>query len=139
MNQRSRQAVVWTAIIIAAGLVVRRAPLHLPEVATKFGGSILWAAMVYAILVAIFPIRRPLEIAVAAALLALAVELFKLVHTPALDAFRLTLAGQLLLGRIFSYVDILAYWATIIACAALDNSHRKRNDHSRGRQPDVAD
>ena len=31
-----------------------------------------------------------------------AVESFRLVHGPALDAFRATLAGQLLLGRAFS-------------------------------------
>jgi hypothetical protein len=37
------------------------------------------------------------------------VELFRLIHAPWLDEFRLTIAGALLLGRIFSAWDILAY------------------------------
>ena len=104
MNSRSRQALVWTVIIVVLGLVIRKAPLHLPTSVTKFGGSILWAAMVYALFVVLLPRRTPLEIGVGAGAFALAVELFKLLHTPALDNFRLTLAGQLLIGRVFSVV-----------------------------------
>jgi hypothetical protein len=77
--------------------------------------------MVYAIFIALFPRRRPFEMGIAAGLFALGIELFKLMHTPELDAFRLTLAGQLLIGRVFSYGDILAYWATIVAFASVDN------------------
>jgi uncharacterized protein DUF2809 len=126
MNPRSRQALLWTAIIIAVGLIIRRAPLHLPAFITKFGGSILWGAMVYAIFVALFPRRRPIELGAAAGFFALAVELFKLVHAPAIDAFRQTLAGQLLIGRVFSYVDILAYCFGIAAFAAMDNLRLRR-------------
>jgi hypothetical protein len=48
-------------------------------------------------------------IALISAVIAVGVELFRLVHTPWLDAFRLTLAGALLLGRVFSLWDMLAY------------------------------
>jgi hypothetical protein len=89
---------------------------------TKYGGSVLWGAMVYAIFVALFPRRRPIEIGIAAGVFALAVELFKLVHSPAIDSFRLTLAGQLIIGRFFSYGDILAYWVAIAAFAAADKA-----------------
>lgn len=41
---------------------------------------------------------------------ALAAELFRLVHAPALDAFRATLAGALLFGRVFSPWNVAAYW-----------------------------
>jgi hypothetical protein len=34
-------------ITIVAGLVLRLAPLGLPFAVTKWGGSVLWAAMVY--------------------------------------------------------------------------------------------
>ncbi len=43
-----------------------------------------------------------------AVLLAFAVECFKLVHRPALDAFRITLAGKLLLGRVFTLGALVA-------------------------------
>jgi hypothetical protein len=48
------------------------------------------------------------------------VELFRLVHAPWLDAFRLTLAGALLLGRIFSPWDMLAYGVGIVMAMLLD-------------------
>jgi hypothetical protein len=121
MSRRQHGALVWTAIIVACGLVIRRAPLHLPLVVTKYGGSMLWGAMVYAIFVGFFPNKRPIEVGFAAGLFALAVELFKLYHVPILDAFRLTLAGQLLIGRFFSLGDILAYWVSIAALTAVDN------------------
>jgi len=56
-----------------------------------------------------------------AAVIAVGVELFRLVHTPWLDSFRLTLAGALLLGRIFSPWDILAYGIGIALGTLLDN------------------
>jgi hypothetical protein len=126
MNPRSRQALLWTAIIIVCGVAVRLAPLPLPLFVSKYGGSMLWGAMVYAIFVAIFPNRRPLEVAVAASLFALAVEVFKLVHAPALDAFRLTLAGKLLIGNYFAYADIFAYWVAIVVFAAVDHAKRAK-------------
>ena len=125
MKARSRQGLLWAAIIIACGLLVRRAPLHLPSHVQKYGGSILWAAMVYAIFVAIFPKRRPIEIGVSACAFSLTVELFKLVHTPWLDAFRLTLTGQLLIGRYFAIADIVAYWVSIAAFAWVDQAGQK--------------
>ena len=41
--------------------------------------------------------------------IAIGVELFRLVHFPWLDAFRLTLPGALLLGRVFSVWNMVAY------------------------------
>lgn len=120
MNPRSQLALIWTATLIVCGLIVRRAPLHLPEVVSKYGGSLLWGAMVYAIFVGLFPKRRPVEVGIVSGLFALAVELFKLIHSPALDAFRTTLAGQLLIGRFFSAADILAYWFAIGLFAFVD-------------------
>jgi hypothetical protein len=59
-------------------------------------------------------------IALIAAVIAVAVERFRLIHTPALDAFRLTLAGALLFGRIYSAWDMLAYGVGIAFAVALD-------------------
>jgi len=118
---RSRGAYIALLILtIIAGLVLRRVPLGLPYVVVKFGGSMLWAAMVYWIIAAIRPSASSASIAINAALFAAAVEFFKLYHAPALDAFRRTLAGALLLGRFFSWWDIVAYLAGIALAAALD-------------------
>jgi hypothetical protein len=52
--------------------------------------------------------------------IAVGVELFRLVHEPWLDAFRLTMAGALLLGRVFSLWNMLAYGVGIILGMLLD-------------------
>jgi hypothetical protein len=52
--------------------------------------------------------------------IAVGVELFRLVHTPWLDAFRLTIPGALLLGRIFSASNMLAYGVGIVLGIWLD-------------------
>lgn len=104
-------------LTIIAGLVLRRVPLGLPFVVVKFGGSMLWAMMIYWIFAAIRPAASSTGIAVNAILFAAAVEFFKLYHAPSLDAFRRTLAGSLLLGRFFSWWDIVAYGAGVLVAA----------------------
>lgn len=110
------------ATIIVAGLALRGLGLRLglPGLAVKYGGSALWGAMVFFLVAFAAPrLSRP-SIALIAAAIAITVELFRLVHTPALDSFRLTLAGALLLGRIFSAWDMVAYGAGIVFAMALD-------------------
>ena len=80
----------------------------------------LWGAMVYFIVAILIGGRGRLPIALTAALIAVTVELFRLYHTPWLDGFRLTTAGALLLGRIFSVWNIVAYGVGIGFAAALD-------------------
>jgi hypothetical protein len=113
---------------IAAGLTVRRAHLGLPFVVVKYGGSMLWALMIYWIVSSIRPRWWMTQCAWAAGAIASAVELFKLYHNPGLDSFRLTLPGALLLGRVFSVWDLLAYSVAIIAGALVDRPIRSRAD-----------
>lgn len=101
-------------LTLLAGLVVRFAPLPLPRLVSKYGGSVLWALMIFWIVHALLRSPRPPITAVVTACVTAAVECFKLVHTPALDRFRHTLAGVLLLGRVFSVWDLVAYAAAII-------------------------
>lgn len=108
-----------TTLVIAAGLALRLLELGLPGPVVKWGGSVLWGAMVYGLVGLVLPRPRGRIVAVAAAV-ALAVELFRLIHTPALDAFRLTLAGKLLLGRVFSPWNLVAYAAGILAARRVD-------------------
>ena len=111
-------------LVIMSGLALRRygLGLGLPAFAVKYGGSVLWGAMVFFLVAISAPMRSPPVIALISAAIAVSVELFRLVHTQWLDAFRLTLAGALLLGRIFSLWDMLAYGVGIALGALLDRS-----------------
>jgi hypothetical protein len=80
--------------------------------------------MVYLLVVLIAARSRPAAIAVTALFMAISVELFRLYHTPWLDAFRLTTAGALLLGRVFSLWNMLAYAIGIAAACAFDPARR---------------
>jgi hypothetical protein len=110
LRRRRRRCLAVAASILVAGLIWRMAPLGLSPFLFKYGGSALWAAMVYWIAAAALPDRPGLRVAMYAGLTASLVEATRLFHTPQLDAFRLTLAGRLLLGRFFSLRDIVVYW-----------------------------
>ena len=97
--------------VIACGLSLRwyGFPLGLPAFVVKYGGSLLWATMVYLLAGVLLPRLTRAQIAGLATVIAVAVEFSRLVHAPWLDAFRVTTAGALLLGRIFSLWNLLAY------------------------------
>ena len=103
-------------LVIACGLLLRwyGFPLGLPAFVVKYGGSLLWATMVFLLVGAVLPRLTRTQIAAVAAIIAIVVEFSRLLHMPWLDAFRLTTAGALLLGRIFSLWNLVAY-ATGIA------------------------
>ncbi|MBR0845953.1 DUF2809 domain-containing protein [Bradyrhizobium liaoningense] len=98
-------------VVIACGLSLRwyGFPLGLPAFVVKYGGSLLWAAMVFLLVGVLLPPLTRRQLAAIAAAIAIAVEFARLAHTPWLDAFRLTTAGALLLGRIFSLWNLVAY------------------------------
>ncbi|XXB09682.1 DUF2809 domain-containing protein [Rhizobium sp. YTUHZ045] len=113
-------------VVIAAGLALRRFgyAVDLPFVVVKYGGSALWGAMVYLLVALVLGKSPRAVIAVMALFMAIAVEFFRLYHTPWLDAFRLTTAGALLLGRIFSLWNIVAYAIGIAVVCAFDPARR---------------
>jgi hypothetical protein len=112
---------------IAAGLTIRMTHLGLPFVIVKYGGSMLWALMIYWIISSIRPHWSTIQCVVVAGIVASAFELFKLYHGPFLDSFRLTLPGALLLGRVFSGWDLLAYSFAIAVGALADRAIRSRS------------
>lgn len=125
MTARPRALSLTLLIATAvAGLAIRFAHLGLPLCIVKYGGSMLWALMIYWIASSLLPLWRMIPVASLAGLLATTVEVFKLYHSPALDAFRVTIPGILLLGRIFSGWDIVAYWLAISAGAYVDGRIR---------------
>ena len=111
---------VLALVTIVCGLVWRLAPLGLPAVFVKYGGSALWAVMVYWLVAFVLPRKTPRSLGFLAAVVAVGVECLKLYHSPGLDAFRHTLAGKLLLGRVFSLQDIAVYWLAIVAISFVD-------------------
>jgi hypothetical protein len=109
------------AVTILAGLALRRLNLHLPVAVVKYGGSALWAMMIYWLVAAVRPAWKPAETGFVSALIAALVEFFKLYHSSGLDAFRRTLAGTLLLGRYFSLLDVGVYCIAIACVAWIDS------------------
>lgn len=115
--------------IIACGVTLRLGgyEIGLPYFLVKYGGSTLWGAMVFFLAATLLP-RQPIgRLAVLAFVIAALTEFSRLYHTPWLDAFRLTLAGALLLGRIFSWYNILAYGLGIALAAWLERRHLERS------------
>ena len=108
--------------IIACGLALRAwgFGLGLPAFVVKYGGSIFWGTMVFFLVAIAASHLSRTHIAMIAGLIAIGVELFRLVHFPWLDAFRLTLPGALLLGRVFSVWNMVAYGVGIGAGMWLD-------------------
>ncbi|MBX9467112.1 MAG: DUF2809 domain-containing protein [Rhizobium sp.] len=117
--------------IIACGLALRLGgyDIGLPYLLVKYGGSALWGAMVFFLLATLLP-RQPLaRLAILAIVVAALTEFSRLYHAPWLDAFRLTLAGALLLGRIFSWWNILAYALGIVLAAIFEARRLARSGH----------
>jgi hypothetical protein len=111
LRQRSLIRIALALVVIACGLSLRwyGFPLGLPAFVVKYGGSLLWATMVFLLAGVLLPRLTRSQLAAIAMAIAVTVEFSRLVHTPWLDAFRLTTAGALLLGRIFSLWNLVAY------------------------------
>lgn len=115
-SRRVRFCACAAIITIVLGIGLRRYgyDVSLPFLIVKYGGSILWGSMVYFIIAAVcFRLSGGASIAVAFTI-ALLVELFRLYHNVWLDEFRLTTAGALLIGRVFSVWNIVAYGCGIL-------------------------
>jgi hypothetical protein len=130
--RRSLTTLIVLLLTIPIGLAVRFLPLHLPWFLYKYLGSTLWAIALYWFLATLLPKLRPMAIAILAILIATFLELSRLIPIAPIDAFRLTFAGQILLGRYFSLKNIVAYIVAIALTAALDSS-----SHFGRQNPDI--
>ncbi|HTC76700.1 MAG TPA: DUF2809 domain-containing protein [Edaphobacter sp.] len=108
-------------ITIPIGLATRLLPLHLPWFLYKYLGSTLWAIALYWFLATLLPKLRPHALATLAIAIAILLELSRLIPIIPIDAFRLTLAGKILLGRYFSLKNIAAYLFAITLAATFDH------------------
>ena len=119
--RRSLTTLAIALIVIPIGLAVRFLPLGLPWFLYKYLGSALWAIALYWFLAAILPRLRPPALATLAITIAIMLELSRLIPVPPIDAFRLTFAGKILLGRYYSVKNIAAYLLAIALPATLDH------------------
>jgi hypothetical protein len=111
---------VLVALLICIGLLTRWPGLGLPYTAAKYCGSVIWGGMIYCVVASILPTAGPLRIGIMAGLFSAGIEFSQLWHTEGLDAFRRTTIGALLIGRFFSWWDILSYWIGIAAVGLFD-------------------
>ena len=119
--RRSLICALLLVITIPIGLAVRLLPLGLPWFLYKYLGSLLWAVALYWFLAALLPRRGTRTVAALAILIAIILEFSRLIPLAPIDAFRLTFAGKILLGRFFSLKNIAAYLLGIVLAATLDN------------------
>ena len=105
---------------IALGLGWRFAIPGLPWFAWKYGGSLLWASLIYFLLAFCVPQAPRVWLLIAGAIIVTVLEFFRLYHAPWLDAFRQTMPGKLTLGSVFSLWNIPAYYAGLIAAWLVD-------------------
>jgi hypothetical protein len=120
--RRRRLCLAIMLLLIPLGLLCRFVPLGLPPLLVKYGGSFLWAAMVYWLIAFLFARRSSIVLALIALFVSAGVEFFKRIHTPGISSFRATFAGKVLLGRYFSYTDIAVYCFAILCAAWIDHT-----------------
>jgi hypothetical protein len=84
----------------------------------------MWALIIYWLTSSLLPAWRLPAAALLAGVIAAGLEFGKLYRSPTLDAFRVTLPGILLLGRYFSYWDVVAYWFAIAFGVMVDRAIR---------------
>lgn len=105
---------------VASDFALRRATFILPWYIFQYAAAAFWAIALYALLGLLFPRLTPRQLALFSSAVAAVVEFSRLVHTPAFDAFRITLPGRFLLGRFFDPLDLAICWLAIVAIALFD-------------------
>jgi len=111
---------IATCLSIGMGLLARSALLGLPPIIAKYTGSIIWGGMVYFAWAVVRPEQRRSRRAIIAVIIAVTVEFSQLLHTGWLDAVRRTTIGVLLIGRFFSWWDIVSYLIGIAIAVMLE-------------------
>ena len=124
-ERRRWRAVGFGLATVLLGLSIRFLHMGLPWVVVKYGGSMLWAVMIFWVFFALAPQWPVVRVGLLSGVVATGVEVFKLYRSPWMDAFRLTVVGKLMLGRVFSGWDIAAYWVAIAGGVALEAGFRR--------------
>lgn len=122
-RRRSRPLyLLLVALTVVVGLATRRFGDALPGFVAKYAGDVLWAAMVYLLIAAMWNRASVARVTLAAGAFSLAIEISQLYHAPWIDGIRHTRIGGLVLGFGFLWSDLACYVAGIALAAALDHA-----------------
>lgn len=133
--RRSRAfLLISVCVVIASGLLIVWLAPYLPTWVRAHFGDVLVCVAIYLAAAAIVPRIRPVPLAIGTFAFAVSVELTQLFRSPALDAFRATLAGQLTIGASFDPLDIVHYAIGTAMALAFDicvilRCHRASRDN----------
>lgn len=106
--------------VIILGMASRKFPGLFPAVLGKYPGDALWALMVFIGLAFIRPRASTGRLSLLAFATSCAVEFSQLYQVSWLNAIRHTAIGHLVLGSVFSWLDMAAYAAGVLIGAVLD-------------------
>jgi len=118
---RSRQLLILGCVaVIVLGMASRRFPSLFPAVLGKYPGDALWALMVFIGLAFVRPRASTGRLALWAFAASCADEFSQLYQAPWINAIRHTAIGHLVLGSVFSWLDMVAYAVGVSIGAFLD-------------------
>jgi hypothetical protein len=106
--------------VIVLGMASRRLPILFPAVLGKYPGDALWALMVFIGLAFLRPRASTLRLSLLAFAISCAVEFSQIYQAPWINAIRHTTIGHLVLGSVFSWIDMAAYAIGVSLGALLD-------------------
>ena len=112
-------------IVVLLGLASRRYTANLPDFVASYAGDTLWATTAFLVFAILIPRWSTLRLAVAAMVLAVAIEVSQLYHEPWIDQLRHTTVGALILGQGFLFSDILCYAVGVGLGCLLDGRMKK--------------
>ena len=107
-------------VTVALGLASREVPGLFPAALGQYPGDALWSLMVYWGIAWLIPSAPVKKVAVPALLVSYADEVSQLYQAPWLNAIRMTTVGHLVLGSVFSWLDMLAYTIGVAAGATIE-------------------
>jgi hypothetical protein len=133
--ERSRTTyAALTSAVILLGLASRAYSPPLPAAIREYAGDALWALAAYLTVALLFPRLAAAQVALAAGLFSLAVELSQLYHAPWIDRIRQFPPAALLLGQGFLWSDLVCYVAGVGA-GFLAEAYRARRGSPIRRRP----
>lgn len=133
-----RWQTLWIVLVIGTGLLWRSPVLSLPLPVAKYGGSALWALLVFLLFGWIFPRVATVRLAFLAIAFACAVEFSQLYHAAWIDQIRRTRLGALTLGAVFNWPDMIAYSLGVLAGAVAESTTGLRLGLAHGKRASKA-
>ncbi|EKS37139.1 DUF2809 domain-containing protein [Afipia broomeae] len=124
LGSRRNRFLIISLLIIGLGLVTRWPALG-HHILLKFLGSALWGSLIYCAAVILWPKAGSWKLAIGSAIFSATIEFSQLWHTPSLDRIRDTTLGVLLIGKYFSWWDIMSYFVGIMIAWIVDLTTRQ--------------